>query len=131
MHTVVAIVEGEGEMSAVPELLKKWFSYRQFTNFITENPAVCSYGCGRLKAQFDHEKQLGIEYFVQNTLPRNPSAIIVILDADRECIERDRNNLEKLGPELLRRANSVANGVPVTYKTHKIFDGCSQAVTIL
>ena len=112
-YTFVTIVEGEGEMNAVPALVKKWLSHRNFRNFLVECPSVCSYGCGRLKAAHDSSQQMGIEYFVKNALLRKPSAILVILDADDECIKRDKNGAEKLGPELQRRAAKVADGVPV------------------
>lgn len=110
---MVAIVEGHGEATAVPELIARWFKYRRFENFQVTQPAVCTRGCGSLKASYDHNEGLGVEYFVKNALRMGPSAIVIVLDSDDECILRGRNGTEKLGPELLRRATAVSNGVPV------------------
>lgn len=112
-YTVVAIVEGHGEATAVPELIERWLKHRQFNNFQVQKPAVCTRGCGALKAAHDINQGLGVEYFVKNALRMGPSAIVIVLDADDECILRERCDSEKLGPELLRRASAVSDGVPV------------------
>ena len=77
------------------------------------DPAVRAPGCGALKRAHNNERELGVEHYIQLALASDPSGILVILDADAECLERDRVGGGKLGPDLLRRARSVARGVPV------------------
>jgi hypothetical protein len=69
--------------------------------------AINAKGCGKLKAPYDRTRHIGIEHYVEAALRNKPDAILVILDADNECINRGLGN--GLGPELLARAQEVAD----------------------
>lgn len=113
-YLIVPVVEGHGEVEAVPVLLDNWFRFRQFTNFRSLDKAVRAPGAKALLAPYDRERQLGIEYYVQLAAGRRPDAILVILDADDECNDRKaRNPYQALGPELLNRATNVIPHIPV------------------
>lgn len=111
-YKLISIVEGHGEQKAVPVLVRRWFRYRNYTNFGTNDLAVRAAGCGALKVPHNTEEELGIEHYMEIALLDNPDAILVVIDADKECTERRRTNREGLGPELLRRAQVVSRGVP-------------------
>ena len=44
---ILAIVEGHGEVRAVPALLRRWFQHRRFRNFETPSLAIRAPGVGR------------------------------------------------------------------------------------
>ncbi len=110
---IVAIVEGHGEQKAVPKLLWRWFKLNGLHEFHTPDDAINAKGCSKLKATHEAGKALGVEHYVRLALPARPHGILIVLDADKECIQRARKRSEKLGPELLARARSVAPHVPV------------------
>jgi hypothetical protein len=113
-HRIIAIVEGHGEQTAVPELLRRWFKHRRFRNFETPELAIRASGAGALKCPHDAEHELGIEYYVEMAARAQPDGILVMLDADDECIERAKQSSRaKLGPELLERARKVARHIPI------------------
>lgn len=68
-------------------------------------------GCGALKAPHNTDAELGVEHYVEIALLDNPDAILILIDADKECIQR--RGREGLGPELLRRSLTVSRGIPV------------------
>ena len=71
-------------------------------------------GARALLAPYDRERQLGIEYYVRLAAGSRPDAILVILDADDECHDRQtRHPYQPLGPELLERATGVIAHIPV------------------
>ena len=112
-YTIVPIVEGHGEVHAVPIILRRWFRFRRFLNFDTLDLAVRAHH-GSLICAHDPDREQGIECYVARAAARRPDAILVILDADDVCIERrGRPAHEQLGPELLLRARSVIPHVPV------------------
>ena len=110
---IVPIVEGVGEERALPKLVRRWLQHRRFDRwFEVPDRAVNAKGCGNLKAAHDPRRHLGIEHYVTAALRAGPAdAILVVLDADKECLHRAHG--QGLGPELLRRAREVAGGVPV------------------
>jgi hypothetical protein len=115
-HRIIAIVEGHGEQTAVPELLRRWFQHRRFRNFETPDLAIRASGSGALKCPHQAEDELGIEYYVDLAARARPDGILVMLDADDECIERAKQPSRKkpgLGPELLERARKVAPHIPI------------------
>lgn len=109
---IIPIVEGHGEERAVPCLLQRWLEHRQFHKYF-EIPdlAINAKGCGRLKAAHDRVRHIGIEHYINAALRNKPDAILVVIDADEECINREHGN--GLGPELLARAKAVASHVPL------------------
>jgi hypothetical protein len=109
---IVPIVEGFGEEKAVPILVRHWLEHRHFDRcFDVPDCAVNAKGCGKLKAPHDPKRHLGIEHYVASALRGEPDAILIILDADKECLHRSREHA--LGPELLERARRAAGPVPV------------------
>lgn len=109
---VFAIVEGLGDDRAIPALLRNYFSENALWNFST-GTAINSKGVGRLKAPFDEKKHLGIEHYILAALRGNPDGIVVVLDGDKECVERKKSARPGLGTELLNRAKTVAGNTPV------------------
>ena len=113
-YLITPVVEGHGEVEAVPALLDSWFRFRRFTNFRSLDKAVRTPGAKALLAPYDRERQLGIEHYVRLAAGSRPDAILVILDADDECDDRmTRNPYRPLGPELLERAIDVIPHIPV------------------
>ncbi|WPB77780.1 DUF4276 family protein [Archangium violaceum] len=113
-YRILAIVEGHGEQRAVPALLRRWFQHRRFRDFETRDLAIRAPGSGALKCPHDAEDELGIEYYVELAARERPDGILVMLDADDECLERAGTpSRQGLGPELLERARSVAPRIPI------------------
>lgn len=111
--TIVPVVEGFGEERAVPVLVRRWLHHRRFDRwFDVPDLAVNAKGCGKLKTAFDVQRHLGIEHYVQAALRAQADAVLVVLDADDECVHRAPG--QGLGPELLERARAVAGQVPVS-----------------
>lgn len=110
-YLIVAVVEGHGDATAVPAMVRNWLKLRRFTNFLVKEPAVRAAGASALKVGADARSGLGIEHYVTLALAAEPDAILVVLDADEECLERQGGR--QLGPELLARAEAVAGSVPV------------------
>ncbi len=109
---IIPIVEGHGEERAVPHLIKRWLRHRRFhPYFDVPDQAINTKGCGKIKASYDTRRHLGIEHYVTAALRGRPAAIIIIIDADDECMKRGPGN--SLGPELLARARKVAPHIPL------------------
>lgn len=98
-YTIVPIVEGQGEVTAVPVLIRRWLKFRRFSNFELAGPVRAS-GKGSLTVVHKEGDGRGVEYFVRIAGYRRPDAILVLLDADKDCPAI-------LGPSLLARARSV------------------------
>lgn len=112
MRKIVPIVEGHGEERAVPCLIRRWLRHRRLhRTFVVPDLAINAKGSGRLKAAYDRMRHIGIEHYISAALGYRPDAIVVVLDADDECLARLPGN--ELGPELLARARAVANDTPL------------------
>src|SRR5690606_19541327 len=59
-------------------------------------------------AAHDPKRHVGIEHYVMAAMRGNPDAVLVILDADDECLKREPGN--GLAQELLARAEPHARG---------------------
>ena len=126
---IALIVEGDGEMSAVPKLVSRWLKEQGIHNVDPLEPAICSHSSDRIKRAKDTERVIrlhparpqlgiGIEYFVQQAMLRKPQAILVIVDADSKekgnKSEPGRIDCPKyLGRDLLARAMAVCPHIPV------------------
>src|SRR5438094_4636142 len=109
---IIPIVQGFGEERAVPVLVRRWLRFRNFhRHFEVPDRAINAKGSGRLKVGYDPIRHVGIEHYVHAALGGRPDAILVLIDADDECLHRGRGR--SLGPELLARAKGVAAHVPV------------------
>lgn len=112
VRRIVPIVEGHGEERAVPCLIRRWLRHRRLDQFFdVPDFAINAKGCGKLRADYDRERHLGIEHYIRAALRGRPDAILVIIDADDECMHRGVHN--GLGPELLARAREVASHLPL------------------
>ncbi len=105
-YVIVPIVEGHGEVHAVPILLRRWLSSRHYHNVeVDVGGPVRASGKGALTVSHDGENELGVEHYVEIALLRQPDAVFVLADADEECPMI-------LGHDLLQRALTV---VPRAY----------------
>jgi hypothetical protein len=112
VNKIIPIVEGHGEERAVPCLIRRWLRHRGWDRFFEiPDSAINAKGCGKLKAAYDRMRHIGIEHYVEAALRRNPQAVLVVLDADDECLKRGPRN--GLGPSLLARARNVAPELPL------------------
>ena len=101
-YTIVPIVEGFGDLFAVPILIQGWLRHRRYQRNVkldVQGPVRAS-GVDALKVPHDETNELGVEYYVAVAYLRRPDVILVILDADNECPKR-------LGGSLLARAKAV------------------------
>jgi hypothetical protein len=106
-YVIVPIVEGHGEVRAVPILLHRWLRHRNYHRYFEvhiDGPVRAS-GAGAIKAEHKSGDDLGIEHYVEIARLRRPDAIVVILDADDDAPET-------VGPQLLDRARK---SVPADY----------------
>ncbi|OPY73255.1 MAG: hypothetical protein A4E62_00571 [Syntrophorhabdus sp. PtaU1.Bin002] len=111
-NKIIPIVEGYGEEKAVPCIIRRWLRHRGWDrHFVVPDLAINAKGCGTLKATYDRTRHVGIEHYVEAALRDNPEAVLVVLDADNECLIREPGN--SLGPSLLARAQSVAPELPM------------------
>ncbi|WP_425442995.1 DUF4276 family protein [Stigmatella aurantiaca] len=110
---IAAIVEGQGEEHSIPALVHRWISVRGLHGRLTlASRVVTAKGVGRLKAPYDPARHVGIEHYVEAAMRGRPDGLLVLLDADDECLKRSRGN--GLAQELLERARSHARGCPVS-----------------
>src|SRR4051794_1453893 len=108
-----AIVEGHGEQTAIPVLLRRWFKRVSAHDWTTEDKAIRASGVGALKRLHSSDDETGVEYYLEIALAKGADAILVVLDADDECRERAAHCQPSLGPELLERACERVGGRPV------------------
>lgn len=98
---IVPIVEGHGEVAAVPILLRRWLEHRRFHKNVAvdvKGPVRAS-GKGALTASHS-DGELGVGHYIGLALLRRPDIIVVILDADDDCPKSQ-------GAHLLARARGA------------------------
>jgi hypothetical protein len=120
--TIVAIVEGPGDEGAVRDLLNRWFHHQKV--FTVQLKFLVTKGVTKLLATYDAEGQHGVEYWIDKAQAHRPCAILVLLDADEECIENPKPGPtskrkfkppgRQLGPWLLSRARTIASHIPIS-----------------
>jgi hypothetical protein len=105
-YVVVPIVEGYGEVQAVPVLIRRWLEFRRYRNVdVHVGGPVRASGRGAITASARPDR--GVEHYVRLAWLRRPDVILILLDADDDCPK-------KIGAELLARARSVLpEGYPV------------------
>jgi hypothetical protein len=108
-YVVVPIVEGKGEVEAVPILIQRWLAFRRYQNVeVHVDGPVRAPGRGAITVPHNDQDELGIEYYIGHASRRRPDAILVVLDADEDCPAT-------LGAELLARARRVVpDGFPIS-----------------
>ncbi len=95
-RSIVAIVEGHGEVKSVPVLLSRILRFMKvYTVYPDQKPIRQK----RHKIVNEGELEKAIELAMRTR--KNVGAILVLLDADKDCPA-------KLEPELLRRAKQAA-----------------------
>lgn len=102
---VAPIVEGHGEVQAVPILLRRMLSELRDDAFVRVNPAL------RVKAgSFLNDQDYFVKYLELAARKAKPHArgfVLILLDCDDDCPA-------KVGPELAARAAAVRGDVPIT-----------------
>lgn len=97
-HNIVAIVEGVGDKNAVPSLVRK---------ILQEQLDRYDIGTGKSKVANGRENLVGkFEKFVEYAMGENPSAILVLVDADEDCPV-------ELARDFVRRAAAMNAQVPI------------------
>ena len=97
-HNIVAIVEGVGDKNAVPSLVRK---------ILQEQLDRYDIGTGKSKVANGRENLVGkFEKFVEYAMIDNPSAILVLVDADEDCPV-------ELARDFVRRAAAMNAQVPI------------------
>jgi hypothetical protein len=112
---ILCVVEGDGERTAVPVLLNRMLTRlrRHLRVSVDSESTLCARNGDRITAPYDQKRQLGIEFFVARAVREKPAAVLVIVDAEDRCVQREARYDPPLGPELLERARRVAGGIPV------------------
>lgn len=91
------IVEGEGEVLAVPVLVRQWLRHRRYQAHVEVEVPVRAPGSGAIKAAHVEGDDLGVEHYVELAMLRGPDIVLIVVDADDDCPA-------ELGPALLARA---------------------------
>lgn len=87
-YVIVPIVEGRGEVDAVPILLRAWLRFRRSRNVeVHSDGPIYAHGKGNIAAAYDSILGRGVEHYVRLALLRQPQAdiILILLDADEDC----------------------------------------------
>jgi hypothetical protein len=100
MPKIVPIVEGQGEVEALPKLLYKLLSEMERTDILVGRPKN-AHGCGNLL------KQNGLERFLALALNEpDCDAVLILIDADKECPRTFAEMLAR-GTKALQPQHSV------------------------
>lgn len=110
---LICVVEGDGEVNAVPVLVGRILKHLKRDHRLPIGQMILNArGGGRLTAPYDAKELCGVEFYVNRAAKEKPGGILVLIDAEDRCMTRPEGQ-ESLGPELLRRARSVAGAIPV------------------
>lgn len=83
---IVPIVEGRGEVTALPILLRNWLRYRRYRNVEVDlDGPIWAGGKGAIVVPHDRVNGRGVEHYVRLAMLRQPDVILILLDADEEC----------------------------------------------
>ncbi len=87
-YVIVPIVEGRGEVDAVPILLRGWLSFRRYRNVeVHSDGPVYANGKGNIAATHDSILGRGIEHYVRLALLRQPAADIILTGLWRKRLD--------------------------------------------
>lgn len=102
---IAPIVEGKGEVEAVPKLLQRLYQQSRPHGLLRVNPAI------RIKAgsflNDDDYFRRYIELAARKAQAQRQGNVLILLDCEDDCAG-------KLGPQLLARARKVHSQVPFT-----------------
>ncbi|MDI3291594.1 DUF4276 family protein [Polyangium sp. 15x6] len=112
---IICVVEGDGEQIAVPRLVRRILERlrREKRVSVEAERTICAKCGDRITNPYNRERQIGVEYFVEQASRHRPSGILVVVDAEERCVKRVDGE-ERLGPHLLGRARQAAGGIPVS-----------------
>lgn len=112
---LICIVEGEGECTAVPTLVNRMLRHLRRERKLAVDPrrVICPHNGDCIVAPHDPGRKLGIEYFVERAVNEKPRGILVVVDAEERCMQREAAGLPALGEELRKRAQPVAGSIPL------------------
>jgi len=102
---IAPIVEGRGEVEAVPKLLQRLFREGRQHGFLVVNPAVRIKPGSFLNDEDYFRRYIELAARKAQGYPRGN--VLILLDCEDECAG-------KLGPQLLARARKVHSQVPFT-----------------
>jgi hypothetical protein len=112
--TITCVVEGQGEVHAVPCLVNRMLKEMRRDRRLSADPkhVLCAKSGDRIAAPFDEARQLGVEWYVRRAARENPAAILVVVDAEERCVERgiDAGTYAR---ELRDRAAPYAGAIPM------------------
>jgi len=101
---VAPIVEGHGEVQAIPILLQRVLSELGGNALLHINPAL-RVKAGSFLRDHDYFARY-IELAARKAKANNGGSVLILLDSEDECPAQ-------LGPELSQRATSVRDDVPI------------------
>ncbi len=107
------IVEGHSEAECLNSLVIRYLQQQGIYDVMPTRAPINTKGCGNLKGKYKKENHRGIEYFVSMASRKRPDAILILLDADDECLKRQKSNESALGPWLLERTREYSRGIPI------------------
>lgn len=111
---LIAIVEGEGEVEAIPLLVNRWLARRRFQAHLACPRAIRAPNNQSLVAPHDAARALGLERFLDLAAGQGADGILVVLDAEDACHQTANTPIpERLGPRLQARAKAHLPHIPV------------------
>ncbi len=112
MKSIVSIVEGQGEVAAVPTLLRRICEEKQLFNngHISINPPIRIKSGSFLNDDKYFEKYVSL---AAEKAAQNNGGVLILIDCDDDCPA-------DLGPELLRKAQELRNDVPYLEPDSKV-----------
>ena len=102
---IAPIVEGNGEVEAVPKLLQRLFRQGHRHGFLVVNPAI-RIKSGSFLNDEDYFRRY-VELASRKAQGQSRGNVLILLDCEDNCAG-------KLGPQLLARARMVHSQVPFT-----------------
>lgn len=111
---LICIVEGQGEAAAVPIVVNRMLQHLRRERRLAADPehVICTKNGDRITAPHDPARQLGIEYFVARAAREKPGGILVVVDAEKRCLQRAVGT-PPLGVHLRQRAEPIAGNIPL------------------
>lgn len=112
--TIICVVEGQGEVHAVPRLVNRMLKELRRDRRLAADPTrvLCTKDGDRIAAPFDEARKLGIEWWVRRAAREKPAGILVVVDAEERCVARGID-AGAYARELRDRAAPHAGAIPL------------------